>query len=100
MNYFADLLKTWVDVHARDLESDGISATLAEGPSDRDKRVAWVDLHSATRSVRLAVWASGEAVLSVGDLTTGAVIAEEQVTLAEPSDLERTIGSAVAWATG
>lgn len=46
----------------------------------------------------MVVWDSGEATLSVGDLATGIVIAEEQLEITTRFGLEEALSSAVAWA--
>jgi len=94
------MLKSWIDLHAGDLASDGIQATLTEEPQDRDKKAAWVDLDSGGRLVRLTLWDTGEAVLSLADAAADNSILVHQLELTGPSDPERAIVSAIGWVTG
>lgn len=98
MSGILDHLRPWADERAADLAVRAIYLEVTDGPVDRDKRSAWVDVDSPTRSVRLVVWDSGEATLSVGDLATGAVIADEQLEITTRFGLEEALSSAVAWA--
>ena len=97
MESFPDLLKAWIGLHVDDLARDGIQATLTEGPGDRNRTAAWVDLDSGSRLLRLTVWESGEAVLSMADAATDTATVVRQLEFTGTSDLDRAIAAAVAW---
>jgi hypothetical protein len=98
MSWVLDALQSWVDEQEAGLASNDIRISLTRGASGRDKESAWVDIDSPSRLVRLTVWDTGEAVLTVGDLATGGVVAEEQREITSELGLEDALRSALAWA--
>jgi hypothetical protein len=98
MTNLLEHLQAWTEENASGLSAKGVHLSLTHGPAERDKKSAWVDVESSTRSVRLVVWGSGEADLSVGDVAAGAVIADEHLEISSRFGLEQALRSAVAWA--
>jgi hypothetical protein len=100
MSMLIDKLEEWANDHAAALAAKSIQLSVTHSQGMRDKESAWIDIDSLKRSVRLIIWESGEATLSVGDLSTGTLIAEEQLEITSEFGLEQAVGSALAWATG
>jgi hypothetical protein len=98
MSSILDHLQPWVARRAADLATRNVVLTVTPGPVERDKRSAWIDIDSPRRSVRVVVWDSGEAVLEVGELSSGAIVHEEQREVTTRLGLEQTLEDAVAWA--
>ncbi|WP_205413067.1 immunity protein TriTu family protein [Austwickia chelonae] len=91
-------LEDWVSKSRLGLEAEGVQVSLEFSPENRDKISAWLDLDSPGRLVRLIVWESGEAILSVGDVVSGALLADEQLEVSGVFGLEQALDDAVAWA--
>jgi hypothetical protein len=98
MSSLLDDLQSWVERRAPDAAAEDIHLSLTRGPAHRDKQSAWVDFDSPARSVRLVVWDSGEAVLTVGDVAAGVILADEQRAVTSRFGLEKALEEALAWA--
>lgn len=94
LEYLAD----WFERCHRDLESSGLAVALRRGPSDRDNRSAWLDVDSTQRLVRFTLWESGEATLSVVDVSSEEVTAQEQLEISTEFGLEQALHDAIGWA--
>jgi hypothetical protein len=92
-----DHAQGWFDAHALALGRRSVRGSLTTGPADRDKRSIWVEFESGRRLVRVVIWDSGEAVLTVGDLESGEVVVEEQRDLTGRFGVEQTLDDALAW---
>jgi hypothetical protein len=93
-----DRLETWANEHSRLLTDRGLVATFSRGP-ETAKKSAWLDLDSPTRVGRLTLWAIGEAVLSVGDISSGQQVVEEHRQIETRLGLDDALGSLVALVT-
>lgn len=93
-------LQAWFEGHHEELESSGLVVALDVGPEDRDKRAAWVDIDSSERLVRFTLWESGEATLSVLEMSSARLVAEEQLEITNGFGLAQALRDAVAWARG
>jgi hypothetical protein len=100
MSDLLEYLTNWVGRQRSDLETNGLTVAIDVSAHDRENRSAWVDIDSADRLVRLTVWESGEATLSVGEVASGLLLADEQLQVSGVFGLEQALGAAVAWAQG
>ncbi|MBW3084960.1 hypothetical protein KEM60_01151 [Austwickia sp. TVS 96-490-7B] len=100
MNAMLRFLEEWVGERRLSLKASGVQVSLDFSLQDRDNASAWVDLDTPCRLVRLIVWESGEVTLSVGDVASGEILADEQLQVSATFGLEQVLGEAVAWAVG
>jgi hypothetical protein len=98
VSYLVECVVRWVETNRSVLESFGLTVELTRGPSGRDKGAAWVDLDSPTRLVRLILWDSGEGSLTVGDVGSGDVLVDENLSFSGEHGVEQSLRNAVAWA--
>ncbi|GAA1607288.1 MULTISPECIES: immunity protein TriTu family protein [Kribbella] len=96
LSYAAD----WVDESRAALGDRGVEFGLSRSPADRENPSLWIDVDGSDRMVRVTLWASGEAVLAAADGTTGSILLEEQLTLADTAAVEETLRRAVTLASG
>lgn len=93
-----DSLEAWTQEHLQQLTDGGLSATFTRGPV-RAKTGAWLDLDSHTRVGRLILWTTGEAMLSVLEISSGQPIVEEHRRIETRVELDDALGSLIALMT-
>ena len=98
MNHLLEHLQCWVDENAVEMAAKEMYASVTHGHADRDKLSAWIDIDSPTRLVRLIVWDSGEANLSVADMEDDDLVVDEQLEIS--SRFNRNDGEIGLWSDG
>ncbi len=91
-----DDLRAWFVTHEASLASDGYHVEFKESPLGRAKLSASVLLSSAERIAQLVIWETGEAELSMGDVSTGAVL-EEHREITSEIGLRDSAETMLAW---
>jgi hypothetical protein len=76
--YVLDQLRTWFADNNLALTASGYQLELTESPSDRNKQSVSVMIASDRRIAQLVVWDTGEAELSMGDVSSGNVEEEHR----------------------
>ena len=71
-------LREWFGERSGGLAELGLQAEFAESPPDRVKRSASVTIASSTRVGQLVVWDTGEAALTLGDVSSDEVVEEHR----------------------
>ena len=71
-NMIAQLI-AWCVANAGPLQAAGIELTWTEGPPDRPKRSAWVDMSGSAHLVRVTLWDTGECDVQSIELDSGEV---------------------------
>jgi hypothetical protein len=71
-------LRDWFDGTVSAVAQPGFKATFDCSPDDRDRRSAWVTAESPARLGQLIVWDTGEAMLSLAEVSTGEVTEEHR----------------------
>jgi hypothetical protein len=100
MNRLLESAVDWAQRHKEAVARRGVSIDVTFGPDDRDKRSLWIDFDSPDRLVRLMLWQTGEAILSVAEVSTGDVLLEDQLELSDQVGIDHAMRDAVAWASG
>lgn len=86
----------WAERYRASSGRGGVEVGLERSGADRDKPSLWIDFERAGRMVRLILWVGGEAVLAVGEVDSGRVLPEQQLTIEGTAALEAVLGRAVA----
>lgn len=89
-------LQEWFAARKAVLAASGYVAEFAESPPDREKPSATITIASARRIGQLTVWSTGEAELSMGDVTSGTV-SEEHREITSKIGLRDATETLVAW---
>jgi hypothetical protein len=66
-------LRAWLDAHRSELAENGYQIDYSESPQDRMKRSASLMIASSRRVGQLILWETGEAELSLGDISSSEV---------------------------
>jgi hypothetical protein len=95
-NGILDDLREWFSDHDAELARGGYHAELAESPPERQRRAVAVVISSSQRIGRLVVWDTGEAQLSMGEVSPRAV-AEEYRSITSQAELRDATDTLVHW---
>ncbi|WP_427884790.1 immunity protein TriTu family protein [Kribbella sp. GL6] len=90
----------WVERHRDSCAARGVELGVERAPDGRDNPSLWIDFAGKDRLARLTLWASGEAVLAAVEVSSGSVLPEVQLEVADAGALEVVFGRAVAAVAG
>jgi hypothetical protein len=95
-SHVLDELRAWFTRNKSTLVAIGYHLEFKESPPDRGKQSVSVIIASAKHIAQLVVWDTGEAELSMGDVSSGNVI-EEHREITSEIGLRDATETLVAW---